>query len=201
MVADIPEGNAVDNVAVLAEYPENPVVLVFLQHLLPVGDLVRAAVEAELAAHVLVDAHVELGHMDMVDNLLVEVDSVVDVLGAGSVYIIVSLHSDTVDRNSGILHLLDHVVDPLALGRIGVVVVVVEEEGVGVGLVSILERLGDELVTCYLVQGGVAVGRRAREPLLVSHGLVDHVPAVDYVLVAGDDSVDVALHVGEEFLL
>ena len=69
LVAEVPEGNVVDDVGVLAEYLENPVVLVFLEHFLEIGNLGCTLVEAESAAHILVDAYVKLGHVDVVNNL------------------------------------------------------------------------------------------------------------------------------------
>ena len=112
-----------------------------------------------------------------------------------------ALHTDTVDRNSGVLHLLDHIIDPLALSRVSLVVVVVEKKGIRVSLAGIFESLGNELVSGNLEERGVAVRGSPRPPLLVGHSLVHHVPAINYILVAGYDGVDVALHIGEEFLL
>src|SRR5574344_930222 len=80
LVAEVPEGNAVDDVGVLAEYLEDIVVLVFLEYLLEVCNLSLALVETQSAAHILVDADVKLGHVDVVDELLVLDDGSVNVL-------------------------------------------------------------------------------------------------------------------------
>ena len=201
LVAEVPEGNAVDDVGVLAEYLEDIVVLVFLEHLLEVCNLSLALVETQSAAHILVDADVKLGHVDVIDELLVLDDGSVNVLRLRAIDIVVALHSDTVDRHAGILHLLDHIVDADALCRVGLIVVVVEEEGIRVSLTRILESLCDELVAGNLEERRVTVRRSARPALLVGHSLIDHVPAINDVLVAGNDGIDVALHIGEEFLL
>ena len=155
----------------------------------------------QAATHVFVDADVELGHVDVVDDRGVEGDGGVDVGHGRAVDIVVALHADAVHRHAGFLHALDEVVDALALGGLGVIVVVVEEEGVRVGLVGILESLVDELLAGDLVHRGVAEFRTARVHGAVGDGLIDHVPAVDDVLVAVDDGLDVVLHVGVELFL
>ena len=201
LVGDIPEGDAVDHVLMLAEDLEQVHVLVLLQGALPVGDLGRALVEAEAAAHVLIDPDVQLGEVDVLDDGGIELDGVVHLFHGRAVDIVVGLHADAVDGDAGVLHALDEVVDALALGGLGVIVVVVEQEGVRVRLVGILEGLVDELLAGDLVHRGVAELGTARPDGAVGHGLVHHVPAVDDVLVAVHDGLDVVLHVGVELLL
>ena len=69
LVAEVPEGNVVDDVGVLAEYLGNRILLVFLQHCLEVCHLRCTLVETQSAAHILVDAYVKLGHVDVINNL------------------------------------------------------------------------------------------------------------------------------------
>ena len=112
-----------------------------------------------------------------------------------------ALHADTVDRNAGSLHPLDELEDALALARLGIIVVVVEQQGVRVSLVGILECLVDELLTGdlehrRLAHRGLAVTDRA-----VLDRFIHDIPCIDDVLVAVDDSLDVVLHVGVELLL
>ena len=201
LVGDIPEGDAVDHVLMLAEDLEQVHILVLLQGALPVGDLGSALTEAEAAAHVLVDPDVQLGEVDVLDDGGIELDGVVHLFHGRAIDIVVGLHADAVDGNAGVLHALDEVVDALALGGLGVIVVVVEQEGVRVRLVGILEGLVDELLTGDLVHRGVAELGPAGIDRAVGHGLIDHVPAVHDILVAVHDGLDVVLHVGIELLL
>ena len=116
-----------------------------------------------------------------------------------------SLHADAVNGHSGILHLLHHVVDAVALAGVALVVVVVEQQGVRVGLMGVLECLGNELIAAELEEFALAIGvSRSSGPSesLVGNSLVDHVPSVDNVFVAVDNSMNVvAQTLVEDFLL
>ena len=199
-VADIPESDAVDDVLVLAEHLEEAHVLVLLEGALPVGDPGLALVEAQAAAHVLVDADVQFGDVDVLDHLGVKSDGCVDVAHGRAVDVVVPLHADAVHRHAGILHPLDKVVDAPALGRFRIVVVIVEEKRVGIGFVGVFEGLVDEFLTGDPVHRGVPQLGAARSDGAVGHGFIDHVPAVDDVLVAVHHGLDVVFHVGVEFL-
>ena len=111
------------------------------------------------------------------------------------------LHSDSVDGYARILHPFEEVVDPLALCGLRVIVVVVEKEGVRVGLVGVFECLVDELLSGYLVHRGVTKFRPSGPYRAVGHRFVHHVPAVDDILVAVHYRLDVVLHVGVELFL
>ena len=63
-----------------------------------------------------------------------------------------TLHTDTVDRHTCILHLLYHVEDTLTLALVECVIVIIEKESVRISLTSKLECLCDELVTTELVE-------------------------------------------------
>ena len=52
-----------------------------------------------------------------------------------------------------------------------------------------------------VIERGVSVRGCSRPSLLVRHSLVHDIPAVNYVLVAGYNSIDVALHIGIELIL
>ena len=110
-----------------------------------------------------------------------------------------SLHTDTVDGYTLGLHLLHHVVDAVALVRIDGAVVVVEQQGLRVSLTGILESLLDELVTAETVHGALTIGVSGVG--IVADGLVHHIPAVNDILVTGDDRLDMILHTGIELLL
>lgn len=110
-----------------------------------------AALVGQLTAHLLVGADVELGDVDVADHLLVERERLIDVLLAGAINIIVPLHADTMDGHTGILHLLHHIIDALALHGVALIIVVVEEQRFWVGSMCILKGLGNELVAAKLV--------------------------------------------------
>ena len=110
-----------------------------------------------------------------------------------------ALHADAVDGHAGILHLLHHIIYTLALYGDALVVVVVEEQRVGVGSVSILESLGNEFIAAKLVHHRLAVG--ILRVGIIGHGLVNHVPGIDHVLIARNDGLDMVLHALIEHLL
>ena len=133
----------------------------------------------------------------MLHNLLEADDGLLKLLLAGEVDVVVTLHADTVDRHAGVLHLLHHVIDALALAIVHTTVVIVEQQTIGIGFACKLECLGNELVAAELEVTALAVGTRlltATSPTgatVVGHSLVHHVPSVDYVLVAVHHGMDV----------
>ena len=201
LVAEVPECNAIHYVSVFAEHSEQLCILVFLKHFLVISYLGCTLVEAETATHILIYTDIKFCDVDVVNEFCIFGDGCINSLRSRSIDVVVTLHSDTVDRHTGILHFLDHIADSLAFSRISVVVVVVEKKCVRISFACILESLGDELVSCNLKERGVAVRRCTRIALLVCHSLIDYVPAVNNIFVAGNDGVDVALHIGEEFFL
>ena len=137
--------------------------------------------------------------MDMLHYLFVEFDGSIHSFLSRTIYIIMSLHADTMDRHTGIFHLLHHGSNTFALHRVALVIVVIEQQSVGVCLMGIFESLGDELVTTELIHRTLTVGILCLG--VVSHRLVHHVPAVDKVLITADHCIDVLLHAGIEYLL
>ncbi len=83
-----------------------------------------------------------------------------------------------------------------AFGRVLERVVVVAEDGIRVGLVGVLERLGDEVGSDDLEPERVPQDAGA----VVRDGLVDNVPDLDLALVAADDGVNVLTHPLEQLL-
>ena len=182
----------------LAEDLEQTAVLVGLQgvHISRHG-LCLSAAEHQLTAALVVHTQVKLGDVYVLHNLLKACDGLVELLLAGEVDVIVALHADTVDGYSGILHLLHHIIYTLALALVHAAVVIIDEQHVGVSLACELESLGDELVAAKLEVTALTIGalllRTARSPAwtaIVGHCLVDHVPAVYYVLIAVHHSMD-----------
>ena len=139
--------------------------------------------------------------MDVLYDSLVQIDGVVNLLLGRREDVVVSLHSKSVNRNACGLHPLEEFEDTLCLSGLCIVVVVVEQEGVGVCLVGILECLVDEFLTGNLEHRRLTHGRLAGTYRTVCNRLVNYVPGVNYVLVTVYYSLDVALHPLVEFLL
>ncbi len=194
----------------LAEDAEDAVVLVVLQGLqIGCQRLGLATRELQLATHLGVGADIKFGDVDVLHQLRILGDGSINVLFRRSVDVVVALHTDAMDGYASLLHLLHHIVDAVALAGVALVIVVVEQQRIGVGLVGILESLGNELIAAELPVLALAVGI-ARLPLavaklptgIVADGLVHHVPAVDHILVAVDHGVDVLTQtLVEHFLL
>ena len=110
-----------------------------------------------------------------------------------------SLHTDTVDGHALVLHLLHHIIDTVALVGVYRAVVVIEQQGIGVGLAGKLESFLNELVAAELIHSTLAI--RVGSVGIVLDSLVHHVPTVDDVLIAGNDGLDVLLHTLVEHLL
>ena len=146
----------------LAEYVEDTCILVGKVLLHRVADIHATLTEAELSTHLRIDTDIQLSDVDMLDNLLVKVEGIVHFLLGRTVDVIVSLHTDTVDGYSSLLHGFHHVEDALALHRIALVIVVVEKQCLRVSLVGKLESLGDELITAELVHRTLTVGVNGR---------------------------------------
>ncbi len=211
LVAEVPEGDVLDDVGVLAEDLEQTGILVFLQGT-DIGSLGLglATGEAQLTTALGVGTEVELGDVDDVDNLLEAVDGLLELLLVGEVDVVVALHADTVDGHTGVLHLLHHGVDTLALAIVHSAVVVVDEHTCGIGLTGELECLGDELVAAELEVTALSIGAgrnhlaidELERAAVVSHSLIHHVPGIDDILVTVHHRVDVvAQTLVEDFLL
>ena len=120
-------------------------------------------------------------------------------------YVVVALHADAVHGHAVGLHGADHLTDAVALHGVALVVVVVEEQRVGIRLTGEDEGLADELVAAaYLIEGGfaqrlvLAVGTDAAAA--VGNAFVEHIPGIDHVLIAVDHGVDVLPHALVEHL-
>ena len=111
-----------------------------------VGYIHTFTTESELSTHFLIHTDIELCYMDMLYDGLVKSNGIVHLFLCRTIYIIVSLHSDTVDRNTSIFHLLYHIEDAFALHGVAFVVIVVEEQCLRIGLTCKLESLCDKLI-------------------------------------------------------
>ena len=149
--------------------------------------------------------------MDVLHQFLIFRDGSVDVLLRGTIDIVMTLHTDTVDGYTSILHLLHHIIYTVALARVALVVVVVEQQGVGSGLTGKLESLGNKLVTTELVVTAVTIrtgslttaseAAKATKTTTIGDGFVHDIPAINDVLVTIDNGVDVIAQTLIEYLL
>ena len=134
--------------------------------------------------------------MDMVHNLAEACQRRVESRIGGLQQIIVALHADAVDGHTALLHLLYHIIYTTALSRVSGIVVVIEQQCIGVGFVSKGKSLGNEFVATQTIKRRLAVGLRSRGLSqrdfgpLVRDGFIDHIPAIDHVLIAVDHRVD-----------
>ncbi len=152
----------------LTENLEDTVVLISQQGVhIACNRLGLTAREAQLTTHLSVHTDIQLCNMDMLYDGCILGDSSVDVFLCRTIDIVVALHTDTINGYTGILHLLYHVVDAITLARVTLVVVVIEQQGVGVCLTSKLESLGNELITAELEVTALAIGA-TRSELTVS---------------------------------
>ena len=94
----------------------------------------------------------------MLHNLLETNDSLLKLLLAGEVDVVVALHTDTVDGNTSILHLLHHIVNALTLALVYAAVVIVEQQRIGISLTGKLESLCNELVAAELEMTALTIG-------------------------------------------
>ena len=136
----------------LTENLEDTAVLVGQQGIhITSNRLVLTAREAQLTTHLGIHTDVELSDMNMLHQLRVLGDSCIDILLRRTIDIIVPLHTDTMNGYTSILHLLDHVVDAVTLARVALVIVVIEQQRIGVSLMGKLESLGNKLITAKLI--------------------------------------------------
>ena len=84
-------------------------------------------------------------------------DGRIDILLRGAVNIIMTLHTNSMDRHTCINHFLHHIIDTVALARVALIVVVVEQQSIGVGLMSELKRLGYELIPTEFVERALTI--------------------------------------------
>ena len=167
-----------------SHHAEHSSILGFLQQFLVVGHLYTfISAEAQLSAHLLIDANVKFSHVNVVNNLGILAHGSLHLLFRGAVDIVVSLHTDTVNRYTGSLHVLHHLIDTVALCRIAFIIVVIEQQRVRVGFTGILECFADKLVVATnLIE--CALAQRLFPATAVGYALVEHVPGINYILVA-----------------
>ena len=197
-IVEIPEGDAVYLVAELAETVKKALVLLGVEGLDGVGHIHALFAEIELAAHLCAGTDIKFGNVDVLDERGVEREGIFELFRTGTKDVVMPLHSDSIDGHATRTHTEHHLVDVAALAGVALVVVVIEKDGLGVGLASELEGFGNELIATELIEFGLAIGVLAA----VGHSFVDYIPSIDNILVAVHDRMDVVAQAGiEDFLI
>ena len=168
---------------------------------------IRVMTELQLSTHFLVGTNIEFGDLYVLHDSRIFGDRSINIFHARAVYVVMSLHADTIDRNAGILHLLHHIIYTVALGWVGSIIVVIDKESLWVCFTSILEGLGDELVAAELE--GTALAIRTRFGLLpwhtttvaIGNGLVDNIPSIYHIFITIYNRMDVFAQTSIENLL
>ena len=93
-----------------------------------------------------------------------------------------SLHADTIDGHSLGLHLLNHVVDTIALVGINGAVIIIEQQSLRVGLMSILESLLDKLITTQTIHSALTIGIGDTQTEYEREGIAYIRPHYEYAL-------------------
>ena len=108
-----------------------------------------------------------------------------------------TLHTDTVDGYTSVLHLLHHIINTLTLAFVYATVVVVEQQRIGIGLTGKLECLCNELVAAELEMTALTIRTRLltrtseAETTIVGHSLIHHIPSIDHILITVYHRMDV----------
>ena len=104
-----------------------------------------------------------------------------------------SLHTNSVDRNACLLHLLHHLIYTLALVGVHGAVVIIEQQGIRICLTCKLKGLGYELFAAELVVAALTIRVRLLSmswTTAVGYSLVHHIPRIHHVLVTVDNGMD-----------
>ena len=125
-------------------------------------------------------------------------DSSIYIFDTWTVNIIMSLHTDTVDRYTGILHLLHHIEDAVALSWIGGIIVIIEQKCFRVCFTGKFKSLGYEFITTQLKVSGLTV--RARfffhpwhtTTITIRHRFVYYIPCIYNVLITVYNCMDMS---------
>lgn len=99
------------------------------------------------------------------------------------------LYAHPGDGYTGIHQLFEQAVYPFPFLRPFRVIVIIEQLGLRIGGMCILEGCGNEFVAADTIPGGVAQELRA----VIGDGFVHDIPGIDPALVAVDDGSDVVL--------
>ena len=180
----------------LAEHLKQAVILVGVHRLNVRFHFDGATRELQLSAHLLADTHIQFRDMNVIHQFRIFGDGSLQIFFRRTVNVIVPLHADTIDRHTCLLHLLHHIVDAVALARIGSIIIVVEELDSRIRLPGKLERFGNKLIAAQLIQLGFAIRIRllsATSKPAVRYGLIHHIPAIHHIRIALHHRMDIFL--------
>ena len=199
LIAQVPECNVLNHILVLTENLEQTGILVLLQCL----HITRlwfslATREHQLTTALGIGTQIQLCNMDSVYNLAETVDSLLQLLLIREVDVIVTLHADTIDGHTSLLHLLHHIIYTLTFALVNTAVVVVHQHTCWVGLACKLKSLSNKLIATKLKMTALTI-RAGRNHLtinklewttVVGHSLVYYVPGINHILIAVNHGVD-----------
>ncbi len=122
-----------------------------------------------------------------------------------------SLHANTMNRNTLFLQVLHHVVDAFTLARVALIIIVVEEQSLRISLMCKLKSIADESIFSAKFLNTVLIVNRLTErrlsrtttesrTLLIGHSLIDDIPAVNDVLISIYNGSNMILETSEEDL-
>src|SRR5690554_2184147 len=186
IIGGTPESNIGNNVFVLPEQAEDFLVALCLslQHFLGgLGQIGAAIMKFE-------HGQIHLGYMEYHTQLSVFLNSFPDYINGRPIDVPVGLEANTVNGNVLLLQALYQLVDLIALGGLAFVVVVVEQEGIGICLMGNDKGLFNKVLTDDLEP------RRSLPQNLwarILHRFIHHVPAVNGVFVALHNSLGMLL--------
>ena len=120
-----------------------------------------------------------------------------------------SLHTNTMDGHTSVLHLLYHIINTVALARIALIIVVVEQQSIGISLVGKFESFGNKLVATEFIMTALAVGigslswtsPSTTKTTTVRDGLVHYIPCIDDIFITIYNRMDVFTQTLIEHLL
>ena len=177
---------------------EQGCVLCFLQQLLIVGNLhALVSAEPQLSTHLLIYADVQFRYVNVVHNLSIFANGSLHFFFRRAIDVVVSLHTYTVDGYTGSLHVLDHLVDAVALHGVTFVIVVIEQQRLGVSFACKLKSLANKLVVAANLVEGTLAQRLVlciRSSAAISNTLVEDIPAVHHILITVHHCMDMFAH-------
>ena len=200
LIRYVPESHVVNEVLILTIETEQLDVTVGLHRYEVSRSLTCLTTrELQLTTHFLIQTDVKLSNLDVLHQFRILLDSLFHLRLVWSVRVVVTLHTNTCDWHTCILHLLHHVVDAITLSRLESIVVIINEDSVRICLMSELESLSNELITTESVSTALTIrvlltaktAETTAATAAIRHGFVHNVPSIHNILIAVHHSVDV----------
>src|SRR5574344_1274861 len=163
-----------------------------------IADFHSVAAELQMTTHLLVTTDIKFCKLNTFPKFSIFLYCSIYILHTWLIDVIVTLHTDTCDRYTCVLHLLNHVVYPIAFTRVGSIIVIIVKDSFWISFMSIFKSFSYKLITCNLVEKRLAVW--VFSLIIICHSFVNNIPAIDNVPVTVDDSMDMFFHPFEKHL-